>query len=281
MLEYVPGKGFSGFTNEENESMNKLGIGRPPVSSPVVPVQPIQQVVPNNAYMQQSNNSVNSANSEYEGRVYMSDDEIKARVDRYFNDIGVSSQPAQTQQTNTNQQQASQQSNASNASNESDLFGSWLSGNDTNKIEPNNTANASNGNNASNGQTVINAKSDDGFIGYRRSIVEASIKLGVDPSAIERTLANMTPEDHAIFASIKLEKERQGMRQTPNAMQANNGQNQPMNPNLRTALDTAFKRTPSPDVTGVPSLQSNGNYGNTNNGVYNVVQSKIDKLFRG
>lgn len=257
-MDYIPGKGFAGFNDNENAEMARLGIGMPPVR----PVEQSKQV-----YEQQPVPVVDQQ-VQYQQPVEpqrVSNEDVKARVDQYFNSIGIGSTQAQATISaqpvvNTNQQTSEPKVN--------DVFGSWFNQNEdhANQSQPVQPVE----------QKANNIVQDEGFIGYRRGIVEAAVKLGEDPADIERAIASMTPEEHAIFASIKLENERR-MKSGQSAQPSVQPVKQ-MNPALQNALDGAFKKQPSPNLMAIPS--SFGNRANADTTTYDVMASKINKIFR-
>ena len=177
-FRYVDGQGFVGFSEEANLEMMKAGIGQPPrvVQRPVVQQPIVQQPVIQQPVVQQQ---VDPA-------------EKQRKVEEYLRSVGMADTPVVEQV---------QTPIVNNQPKQNDSFSSWFGMND----EPQTTQY----------ETPIvqpvqaQRKDEDNFVvDYRKKIVNASVEIGYDPAEIESTIARMTPEEHAVFAAIKLDQEK-------------------------------------------------------------------------
>lgn len=93
-------------------------------------------------------------------------------------------------------------------------------------------------------------------IQYRKSIVEKSIEMGLNPEDIERTIASMTPEEQVILAKIKLDYDNQRRMNTVNPG-TQVPQQQPMQQGQQPIVFQSLKQKPVPSAITVPSVNFN------------------------
>lgn len=234
---YKQGVGFVVDEATQND-MAKLGIGRPPVNlqqeqeaiqQQVQPQEqqqfqePVQQQLPPQEVRQEVRENTYSQPSTID------EDERKRRVDEYMKSVSGNAK------TEERTEEPPQQQN--------DFFSNWFD-------SP--TKGEERKEEMTTRQAEVRTQDRDPITEYRRGIVEESIKAGLNPEDVERTIATMTPEEQVVLAKIKMEYDRE-VRMKAEAPNHKPVWQQPVSPVKKPLVFNSLKPKPTPSIVTAPS----------------------------
>lgn len=261
---YKEGVGFIVDEATQND-MARLGIGQPPrnlENERILQEQQLRQqqqmeeqrIAEQNAMLQQQQiqeQSQYNVQQQYSQPSTINENDRKKKVDEYMQRVSGS---ANTEAPSTETQPKPQ----------NDFFSNWF---DSPQGEVKKEENIE--------VPGTDVRNRDPIVEYRRGIVEESIKQGLNPEDVERTIATMTPEEQVILAKIKMEYDAEVRRKAQSPQpQAGWQQRQPVE--KKPLVFNSLKSKPTPSIVSAPNADFNSKQRVDQGSVYeNMIKNRF------